>query len=94
MDADKIVKVKHQDKLASQLVVRPKPKLELEAQRLQSPPAIRPPEGSESVEQIEAKSEPTEYMEALTTTQSTGSIFGSGWEYSQLLKEFRDDFNS
>jgi len=91
MDADKIVKVKPQDKLASQPVARPKPKSEIEAQPLQSlEPVVRSPQESESVEQLTSNPEPVDHSEPLATIQRADSIFGSGWEYSQLLKEFRD----
>ncbi len=90
MDADEIVKVKPQDKLTSQPVARPKPKSELEAQPLQSLLVVRSPQESELLEQTTSNLEPGDYLEPLATIQRADSIFGSGWEYSQLLKEFRD----
>ena len=101
MDAKKFLRIKPKDQLASQKVVQPLPNPELEAQsELQKESIVQPPQPQKSVDRSKQKSdselqlpqEPVGYLESLATIEREESIGGSGWGYSQLLKEFRNDF--
>lgn len=101
MDAKKFLEIQRKHKLAtfgSQPLVQPQPNQELEARPLLKPElVVRPPQQLDSVVQTKLKPdpelqlllEPVEHLESLATTARQESIFALGWEYSQLLKEFR-----
>ena len=98
MDAKNFLRIKPKDQLASQPAVQPLP-TELEAQsELQKESIEKPSQLQKSVGRAKQKSdpelqlsrEPVGYLESLATIEREESIGGSGWGYSQLLKEFRE----
>lgn len=93
MDINKIIKAKHKESLASQSVVEPKSKLELGTQPQKERKTVGQLQKEiESIVQTSTNPELAEYLSPLETTQRVDSIFESGWEYTQLLKEFRENY--
>ena len=99
MDAKKFLRIKPKDQLASQPVVQPLPNSELEAKsQVQKESIVQPPQTQKLVDRAKTKSdpelqlpqEPVGYLESLATIEREESIGGSGWGYSQLIKEFRN----
>ena len=99
MDVKKFKEIKRRHQLASEPVVQTKPNAELEARsEPQSELVVQPPEPLESIDrtkpkpdiQLEFLSEPVGYLESVAMIERQESIGGSGWGYSQLLKEFRE----
>ena len=99
MDAKNFLRIKPKDQLASHPAVQPLPNPELEAQsELQKESIEKLPQLQKSVDRAKPKSdpelqlprEPVGYLESLATIEREESIGGSGWGYSQLLKEFRE----
>ncbi len=78
---------------------QPLPNLELEARsELQKGSIEKPPQSQKSQDwakpspdaELQLPQEPVGYLESLATIEREESIGGSGWGYSQLLKEFRE----
>ena len=99
MDAKNFLRIKPKDQLASHPAVQPLPNPELEAQsELQKESIEKLPQLQKSVDRAKPKSdpelqlplEPVGQLESLATIEREESIGGSGWGYSQLLKEFRE----
>ena len=99
MDAKNFLRIKPKDQLASQPAVQPLPNPDLEAQpELQKESIEKLTQLKKSVDRAKPKSdpelhlprEPVGYLESLATIEREESLGGSGWGYSQLLKEFRE----
>lgn len=99
MDAKKFLKIKPKNQLVSQPVVQPLPNSGLEARHRREPESVvQPPQQQESLVRTRPSPEPelelppddpVGYLEPLASIEREESIGGSGWGYSQLLKEFR-----
>ena len=98
MDAKKFVEIKRKHQLTSQPVVQPSPGSELEAQsQFQKESVGKLPQPLEAVDrtypnldsEVQPLSEAVGYLESLATIEREESIGGSGWGYTQLIKEFR-----
>ncbi len=97
MDVKKFKEIKRRYQLASEPVVQTKSNAELEAwSEPQSELVGKPPQPLESIDQTKPKPS-TElqspvlggYLESVAMIEREDSVGGSGWGYSQLLKEFR-----
>lgn len=100
MDAKKFLQIKRKHQLASQPVVQPQPNPQIEDQSQLKPESFGlPPQPFESVDrtypnpqsELQLPAEPVGQFESLSSIERVESIGGSGWGYSQLLKEFRND---
>lgn len=99
MDAKKFVEIKRKHQLTSQPVVQPSPGSELEAQsQFPKESVAKLPQPLEAVNRTypnldsevqHLDSEAVGYLESLATIEREESIGGSGWGYTQLIKEFR-----
>ncbi len=97
MDAKKFVQIKRKHQLTSQPVVQPSPGSELEAQsQFLKESVVKPPQPLEAVDRTcpnpDEEVQPLEavgHLESLATIAREESIGGSGWGYTQLIKEFR-----
>ena len=98
MDAKKFLEIKRKHQLTSQPVVQPSPDSELEARsQFQKESVVKPPQPLEAVDrtcpnsdsEVQPPPEAVGQLESLTTIAREESIRGSGWGYTQLLKEFR-----
>jgi hypothetical protein len=99
MDIKKFKEIKRRHQLASEPVVQTTSNAELEAQsETHSELVVQPSQPLESIDRTEPKpdmqleflSEPIGYLESVAIIERQESIGGSGWGYSQLLKEFRE----
>lgn len=89
MDIKKFREIKRRSQLTSHPVVQPDPNSELGvASELQpelvdrTKPRLNP--------ELQLSVEPEGYLESVAMIEREHSIGGSGWGYSQLLKEFRE----
>lgn len=98
MDAKKFLRIKRKHQLTSQPVAQPSPDSELEARsQFQKESVVKPPQPLEAVDrtcpnpdsEVQPPPEAVGQLESLATIDREESIGGSGWGYTQLLKEFR-----
>ncbi len=97
MDAKNFLRIKPKRHLASQPAVQPLANPELETPSQLQPELVEPSQTQELANQTKQKPDselqippPVGYLDLATMIEREESIGGSGWGYSQLLKEFRE----
>lgn len=98
MDAKNFLAIKRKHELLSQPENQALPNPELEARSQQRLDSVIQPSQQQSVDptkpnpqpELDIPPEPVDYLGPLVPLEREESVCGSGWGYSQLVKEFRE----